>query len=139
MWRVAGADRRPHLDIGQPLFRQRRADLCQRFRQILLNVIRQRLERRDVNDLHLVLQPTVQSLPYQTVDCRQKGGERLTRAGGRGDQDVATLLNYGPGAALRLSRLGEAVGKPTLNDRMEAGQRHRTRNIPESGLAENLM
>src|SRR2546423_13980271 len=104
-----------------------------------LTVGRQRLGGVDVNHLPPVLHLPFKPLPYQPVDCRQKCGERLTRAGGRGDQDVATLLNYRPGAALRLSRLGEAVGKPTLNDRMEAGQRHRTRNIPESGLAENLM
>ena len=43
--RVPGADQRPHFDVGQPLLRQRRANLGQRLGEVLLNVVRQRLER----------------------------------------------------------------------------------------------
>ena len=36
---VAGADLRPHFNVGQPLLRQRRADFRQRLREVLLDVV----------------------------------------------------------------------------------------------------
>src|SRR6266545_4841781 len=116
-----------------------RTDLGERLGQVLLHVIRQRLEGRDIDDLDLVPQLTVQSLAHQPVDRGEERGKRLARTGRRGNQHIAALLDYRPGAPLRLSRLGEAVGEPAFDDGMETRQRHRTRNIPETWLEENLV
>src|SRR2546426_8463542 len=59
--------------------------------------------------LRLVAQRPVEPLPQQRVDRREEGGERLPRAGGRGDEGVPAPLNQRPGTALRLGRLGEPV------------------------------
>ena len=46
---------------------------------------------------------------HQVVDGRQERGQRLARAGGRGDQRVAALGRDGPGARLHLGGLAEAL------------------------------
>ena len=53
--RVAGADPGADVDVRQALPLQVLADAGERLLEVLLDVVRQRLERRDVDDLRLVL------------------------------------------------------------------------------------
>ena len=81
-----GADQHAHL--GQR--RVERADLRQRALQVLLDVVGERAQRRDVE------RPASRrrrSAPWrqQRVDRGQERGQRLARAGRRRDQDVAAL------------------------------------------------
>src|SRR2546426_10441478 len=81
--------------------------------------------------LRLVAQRPVAPLPQQRVDRREEGGERLPRAGGRGDEGVPAPLNQRPGTALRLGRLGEPVGEPAGDGGVETRQRHGTKYTPK--------
>ena len=119
--RVAGAHPGADLDVGQPLLAQRLADAGQRRLEVALDVVGQRLERRDVDDLGLVLEAALQPLPHQRVDRRQEGGERLARAGRRGDQHVAPGLDRRPGLGLRRRGRSEAAGEPRGDRGMEQG------------------
>src|SRR5881394_3116909 len=135
--RVTSADQRPHLDIGQPLLPQARTDLGERLREVFLDVVRERLERRDVDALNLILQYAVEPLADERINRRKERRKCLTGPGGRGDEDVVALLNDRPRPLLRLGGLLEALGEPVLNNRMEARQRHKARNIPEPGALVN--
>ena len=95
------------LTAGSPSPR-RALDLAPRLGQVLVDVRRQRLERRDVDDAHLVGQgrPGRLGLAEQLVDRGQERGERLARAGRRRDQRVV---------ARRIARqpsIWAAVGSP---------------------------
>ena len=99
--RVAGSDPGADFDIGKPAPAQLLPDAGQRRLEVAMDVVRQRLERRNVDDLRRVGQPPFETLPHQFVDRRQEGGERLARAGRRRDQGVAASLDRRPGFGLR--------------------------------------
>src|SRR4029077_21076944 len=110
--RIAGAYERAELYVGKPHRLEPRSNPGDRLREVLLNVVRERLERRDVYHLDLVQQRSVQPLPEQRVDRGEEGGESLARAGGRRDEGVATRLDDRPGSLLRLGRLTESRVEP---------------------------
>ena len=58
---------------------------------------------------------------HEIVDRRQKRGERLARAGRRGDQRVAARPDRLPPAPLRGRRLSDRFEEPLRNERMETG------------------
>ena len=63
----------------------------------------------------------------QAVDAHEEAGERLARAGGRGDQRVGARRDVRPAVALRRRRpLGEAPTEPLADRRMEAVDRRAT-------------
>ena len=70
-----------------------------------------RLQRRDVDDLRLVPQSAVESLPHQIVDRRHEGRERLAGTGGRGNQHIAPGLDGGPSLRLRGRRRAESYAR----------------------------
>ena len=86
-----------------------------------MDVVRQRLQRRNVDDLRRIGEPALEALPHQIVDRGKKGGERLARSGRRGDERVAAGLDRGPGFGLRGRGRGESVGEPARDRRMEQG------------------
>jgi len=104
-------------------------DLAQRHFQVLLNVVAQRLERRNVEDFGAVLQVAGNRLAHQAVNAGEECGERLARAGGGGDQRGAASKNVRPALFLRLGRRAEPSYEPLGDDRMgppqgPAGGRH---------------
>ncbi len=121
--RVAGAHPGADLDVGQALRAQRLADAGERRVEIRLDVVRQRLERRDVDDLRLVRQPSFEPLPHQRVDRGEEGGERLARAGRRGDQHMPPGLDRRPGLGLRRGRRPKLAVEPGRDRRVEGGCR----------------
>ena len=122
--RVAGAHQRANLDIGQAQLLEHAPDLDQRLGQILLDVVRKRLERRDVHHLRPIGQSPGETLPQQRIDRGQERRERLARPGRRGNQRVLAGLDQRPGTLLRLGGRGKPGPEPTLHGGMKARQRH---------------
>ena len=116
---VAGPDPGADLDVVEPALAQPFADARQRRLEIAVDIVRQRLERGDVDDLGRVGQATIEALPDHVVDRRQKGGERLARSGWRGDEGVPAGLDRRPSLGLSRRRRSEAVGEPAHDRRME--------------------
>ena len=86
--RVAGAQRD----------RDRRPDPLQRRPQVALDVVGERLERRDVDDPHARAEPL--GLASEAVDPPQERGEGLARAGRRADQGVRARGDRRPAGRL---------------------------------------
>jgi len=123
--------------------------LAARRGEVLVNVRRQRLERRDVYDAHLVGQPArpgeiaaLEALAQQGVDRNEKRGERLPRAGRRGDQRVPALADRAPALELGVGRrqhppaggIAEARLPPAPQYGMEVfGKHDGPANIPQVG------
>src|SRR5256885_1173779 len=83
-------------------------DAGERALEVFLDVVRQRLQRRDVDHLRLVGECAFDALPYQPIDRGKKRGQRLARPGWRGDQHVAALADCRPRLLLRAGRRREA-------------------------------
>jgi len=75
--RIPGSNESANVDLREAHRLQLLLDPGQRFLQILLNVVRESFERRDVNDLGGVFKPSFQPLSYKIVDSRQKRGKRF--------------------------------------------------------------
>ena len=112
-----GADRHPR----RAVFEQLGVDAFQRRFQVLVDVVAERLERRDVQHTGFVRQPEHLALPHQIVDGREKRRQGLARAGGRGDQCMLPGLDGLPGQALALGGRGEGFEEPAGNSGMEMG------------------
>ena len=126
--RVAGADGGANLGHQQAALGGQRQNLAQRPVEVLLNVVAQRLERRDVQNFGAVAQVAVQRLAHQAIDADEKCGQRLARTGGSGDQRGAAGKDLRPALLLRLGGRTEAPEEPLRNQRMRPGQRDR--NFP---------
>ena len=96
--RVARAD--AHLHRG--------ADAAQRRAQVLLHVVGERLQRRDVDEPRAV----GAGIGHQAVERPQERGERLARAGRGGDQRVLAGGDRRPCLRLGRGRLGEGAREP---------------------------
>src|SRR3989449_379529 len=128
--RVARPHERADRDVGEAQLLQRAADFGERLGQVLLNVVRQRLERRDVDHLRLVGQWAIQPLAHQRVDRGEERRERLPRAGRSRDQGIVARLNHRPGVPLRLGGRGEARAEPAAHGWVKTGERHES-NLPK--------
>ena len=109
---IPGADR--HLQVD--------ADAPQRQAQVAVDVVGQRLERRDVDQPDPGL-GVLLALSGQAVDRPQERGQRLARAGRGRDQDVIASGDGRPGQLLRRRGRVEGAGEPALGLRVEAIER----------------
>ena len=100
-------------------------DLRERDMQVLVHVDRQRAERRDVEDLGRAGAPRPGlGGPVGGVDGDEEAGERLTRAGGGRDKDVAARRDVRPRCRLGLGGPGgEPPGEPRRHGGVEEGRR----------------
>ena len=114
--RVAGAHGDRH--VG--------ADAAQRRAEVALDVVGQRLQRRDVDEARPAL-ALGQRIGRQAVERPQERGERLARSGGRRDEDVIARRDGRPRLLLRRRRLRERGLEPVTNAGCEGGQRHASR------------
>src|SRR5207249_9176603 len=94
LWRVAGTDGDGQLRL-QP---------GERPAEVALDVVVERLQRRDVEEAE-----SLARLGGQLVDPVEEGRERLARAGRRLDQRVLAGRDRGPAERLRRRRLGEGA------------------------------
>ena len=82
-----------------------------------MNIGRKRLQRRYIDDAHFVRQAALLlRFAQQPVDRREEGGERLARAGGRGDERMLAAPDGAPAFELGVGGLGEAARPPALDD-----------------------
>jgi hypothetical protein len=123
--RVAGPHEGADLDIGEAARLQLRPDSGEWRLEVLLDVVRERLQRRDVDDLRRVREPAFEALPHESVDRGEERRERLARPGRRRDDDVLAGRDRRPRLELRPRRLGEAALEPGGDGRMETGEGHR--------------
>ena len=80
--------------------------------QVALDVVTERLQRRDVDDVRRVVEFSFNSEANEIVDRRHKRRECLTGTGRRGNQRVAMLLDLRPRVELRIGRHGESPAEP---------------------------
>ena len=123
--RVAGAYRGRDARRTQPALFGETANGPSRLGEILVNVSAQCLQRRNVDDAHLVRERLPEPFDEKVVQCAEECGERLSGAGRRGDERVLPLPDRAPSAALRCSRLTERLGEPVTNHGMKLFQGHR--------------
>jgi hypothetical protein len=112
--RVAGAHGRGDFD-----FRAKRVNFAARLGQILVDVGRQRLERRNVDDAHFVGQAGLQAFSEKAVDRGEKGGKGLPGARGRRNQRMLAAPDSAPAFELGGGGLAETAFPPALQDGME--------------------
>ena len=117
--RIPGAQ--PDADFGQreTFIRSEGGYLFQRSGQVLLYVIGQRLQRRDVDHLRRVGQFAVNALPHQPVNAGQEGRQRLAGACGRGDERMSALSDRAPALRLSIRGLPEPPLEPLADDVVE--------------------
>src|SRR4051812_5299923 len=97
-------------------------NLTPRYRQVLVDIGRQRLERRDVNDAHFVRQATgLDALAQELVERGQEGSKRLPGARGCRDQRIFAATDRAPAVELRVSGFGKPGGPPLAEDRVKIG------------------
>ena len=84
-----------------------------------MDVVRERFQRRHIDDLSLVRQPTIKPLAYEAIDGTEKGGQGLARTSRCRDQHIASRGNGGPRVILSGRRRGEALVKPRANRGMK--------------------
>src|SRR5579864_9603296 len=102
--RVASADGGANWRHEQPAFSSHLQDFAKRYFKVLLDVIAQRFERRNVEDLGAITEGAVQSLAHQAVNASEERGECLAGAGRRGNQCSVAGENMRPALFLRLGR-----------------------------------
>src|SRR5437763_4744470 len=76
--RISGADSGANLRHQQPTFTSHLENFTQWHFEVLLNVVAECLERRNVQNFGAVLQLASQSLAYQTVNAGEKSRESLS-------------------------------------------------------------
>ncbi|MBV6412664.1 MAG: hypothetical protein OMOMHJEC_00447 [Xanthomonadales bacterium] len=115
---AADRDRRPAEGL------QFRRDPRQRAFQVQVHIVRQRLQRRDVDHPRAVVEGARKRLAREAIECVQEGGEGLAGTGRRGDQRVPALRDGRPGGGLRRGRRVESLREPARDGGMEGGERH---------------
>ena len=104
-----------------------RENLGQRAVKILLDVVAECLQWRDVDDFRGVSEHAAHTLAHEPINTREEGGERLSRARWCRYQRVVTGDDVRPPLLLRFGRGAELCQEPFLNDRMSPRQRARFR------------
>ena len=100
-------------------------DLGERAVQVALDVVAERLQRRDVHDLGAVGEAAGESLTHELVDAGEKRSERLAGAGRGGDERAPSGEDVRPAEGLRLGRAPELRQEPVPDHRVGPGERRR--------------
>ena len=122
--RIARAQPYPNLRNRDVPLRSQLLNLAQRLLQVALNVVRQRLQRRDIQNPHLIRQlaALVNALADQLIDPGQKRRQRLARPGRSRNQTVLPRPNRRPTYLLSLRSPRKPPQKPLTDDAVEAGK-----------------
>ncbi len=116
---VAGAHPRPDRDVGRPQPLELAGDPRKRRFEVAMDVVAERLERRDVDDRRRIGEPSALGLAHQSIDDGEKGRERLARSRGGRDEGVPAFQDRGPGLYLAGRRRREPAGEPVPDGRVE--------------------
>ena len=99
-------------------------NFSERFLKIFLDVVTQRLERRDIKDVSVVIEFSIESLFEELIDAGEKGREGLAGASRCGNQRIRSGLDRRPGLLLHLGWSTNLRSKPLSNERMKSRERH---------------
>jgi len=116
--RVARADGRADFREVEAALTAQTNDLGERAVEVLLDVVAERLERRDVQDFGAVHQRAVDGLLDEPIDAREKRRERLAGSGRRRDQRAAPGQDVRPSHGLRFGRRREPLDEPIAYERV---------------------
>ena len=120
--RVAGADSGADRRAEVPALERELLNFLQRRFEVLLDVVRERFQRRDVDDLRFAAQPAFERFTDEAVDTNEKRREGLAGAGGCGDEHGPAVADDRPAQFLRLSGRTEAAHEPLLHKRVRPSQ-----------------
>ena len=95
------------------------ADLLERHLQIAVDVVAQRLQRRNVNDLRFVRQVLVDGLPKQASIDARNAASVLPEPVGAATSVCSPPTIAGQLCSWAVGRRTESLGKPCGNDRMK--------------------
>lgn len=115
--RVAGAQ----LDADRWLPAE---EFAQRLGEIFFQIVTERAQWGDINAVDRVAQLSAGVFLRERVEHGEKGGKRLSRPGGRGDEHIFSSREAWPGVALRRGRAPVARAKPPENARVSGERRH---------------
>jgi hypothetical protein len=120
--RVAGAD--GDADLGELLAVLLEAvlQLGERQLEVALDVVVERLERRDVEEMDRVGERRLQTVGDELVELVQERREGLAGAGWGKDEGIGAGGDGGPAGALGRGWLAEGLGEPGSDERMEGGE-----------------
>ena len=121
---VAGAHHGADAGAGLPGLGKGAVDARERHFQVLVHVVAERLERRDVDHPGRVGQRRPAAVPDQGVDGGEEPGQGLARAGGGGDEGVAARRHRVPGLGLAGGGGAEGRLEPGGDGGMEAVEGH---------------
>ena len=121
---VARANFSAHVDLAALRFVQRCAYSSEWLLQIFSNVVAQRFERRDVNDLRFIGQFGLHAFAEQHVERSQKRRQRLARTRRCRNQRVPSGLDCRPATGLRFSRRAERLIEPPRDRGMKSKGLH---------------
>ena len=111
--RVAGAHRSANLRHQQAALARHLQDFAQRDFEIFLDVVAQRLQRRDIQNFGAVVEITRQRLAHQSIDAGQKRGQSFAGTCRRRDERGASGKNVRPTLLLRFGGRAELRGRTT--------------------------
>src|SRR2546430_11731725 len=117
--RVAGSDGNTDGRHQPTFFTRKFRDFLERPLQVLLNVVAQGLQGRDVYDLGFVLKRTIQRRPDKPIETGEERRQGLPGSGGCRDKHVAAGNDLFPGKILRFSGSWKRPLKPFLDDWMK--------------------
>ncbi len=118
--RIASANFGAHIDVVAFGFTQQCANSSERFLQIFADIVAQRFQRRDVNDLRFIGQfsPSTPSR-NRRIQRGKEGRQRFSRTRWRRNQHVPAGLNCRPAAHLRFCWRSECLLEPPRDRRMK--------------------
>jgi len=97
-------------------------DFEERLVKVLLHVVAESLERRDVEDLGALAKASVERLTDEGVDAGEKGGESFAASGGSRNESVTLGEDVRPAGNLRLGGRAETRDEPFAHDGMRPGK-----------------
>ncbi len=116
--RVARPDSRAHRRAQVAALEGELLNFAQGGFQVLLNVVGERLERRNINHLGLTAEAPFDRLADQSVDADEERRERLARTGRRGNQHRFFGEDHGPAELLGLGGGAKTAHEPLLHQRV---------------------
>src|SRR5205809_897853 len=114
--RVPGPHADADLRLRLPLLLRQRRELSKRFLEVSVDVVREGLQRGDVEAVDPVLQFAAELFGIQLVDDREEGRERLPTPRGRRYEDALPLVAEGDGVGLRLREVLELRLEPVPDE-----------------------
>ena len=110
-----------HANLGKRLTGRGEAllQLRQRPLKVPLNVVVERFQRRDVQDMHRVRERRLASLDDEVVQLPEERGEGLTCPRRRENERVRAACDRRPTLLLRLTRRPQPLAKPHSNERVK--------------------